>query len=223
MKLIVGGLFVLVEAFLPQLISGAWAWPAAWVFSILLILNVIVPRVIIAKKWPDLTEERAQSFNKANVQPGDRLLMAWVALLGPLVLLIVIGLNKRYAWPPAVPTAWIIPSLILVVFGFTFASWAMVANRYFSAVVRIQSERGQTVVSSGPYHYIRHPGYAGAALGYLFTPWALGTFWAIIPAGLLILALLVRTGREDRYLLQFLPGYLDYAKKTHSRWLPGIW
>jgi protein-S-isoprenylcysteine O-methyltransferase Ste14 len=132
-------------------------------------------------------------------------------------------LNMRFAWLPAVPTAWIIPSLILTILGFAFSSWAMVANRYFSSVVRLQSDRGQTVVSEGPYHFVRHPGYAGAAIGYLFTPWALSSFWAIIPAALLILALLVRTAREDRLLQSGLPGYFDYTKKTCYRWLPGIW
>lgn len=222
-KTILGGLVALVEPFLPQIISGVWAWPAAWGFSFLLLFNMIVPRLVIARKWPDLIQERMQSMEKTDVQPGDRFLLAWVAIFGPLVLLITVGLNMRFAWQPAVPTGWILPSFILVVAGFLFSSWAMITNRYFSGVVRIQKERGQIVVSEGPYRFVRHPGYAGAASGYLFTPWALSAFWAVIPAALLIIALLVRTAREDRFLQSDLPGYLDYAKKTRYRWLPGIW
>lgn len=223
LKSIAVGLFALALAFLPQIISGVWAWPAAWVYSILLLLNISVPRLIIARKWPDLMKERLDAFSKQDAQPGDRLLVSWVAFFGPFVLLVVIGLNVRFAWPPPIPAGWILPSLLLVIFGFTFSSWAMVANRYFSAVVRLQKERGQTVVSSGPYHFVRHPGYAGAALAYCFTPWAMSAFWAVVPAALLILALFIRTRHEDRLLQRELPGYPDYAKKTRFRWLPGIW
>jgi protein-S-isoprenylcysteine O-methyltransferase Ste14 len=102
-------------------------------------------------------------------------------------------------------------------------TWAMAVNNYFSLVVRIQKDRGHTVVTGGPYHYVRHPGYVGGILFQLGTPLLLGSMWALIPAGLTVLLLVVRTALEDRTLLKELEGYQEYAQQTHYRLLPGLW
>ena len=99
----------------------------------------------------------------------------------------------------------------------------MVANRFFSAVVRIQTDRGQTVVTSGPYRLVRHPGYAGGMLAWLAAPLALDSLWALLPAALTALALVIRTILEDRMLHAGLPGYAEYAQRTRARLLPGVW
>jgi protein-S-isoprenylcysteine O-methyltransferase Ste14 len=89
--------------------------------------------------------------------------------------------------------------------------------------VRIQTDRGQRVVSSGPYHWIRHPGYAGALLTYLGTPIFLDSIWAFLPTLFLISVLVYRTSLEDRFLQDALDGYRDYARRVHYRLLPGVW
>ena len=99
----------------------------------------------------------------------------------------------------------------------------MVANRFFSAVVRIQHDRGHKVVRDGPYRIVRHPGYAGGLYTWLTAPLMLGTLWAYIPALLTVCALVVRTALEDRTLIQELPGYAEYTARTRYRLLPGIW
>jgi protein-S-isoprenylcysteine O-methyltransferase Ste14 len=99
----------------------------------------------------------------------------------------------------------------------------MVANRFFSSVVRIQTERGQRVVTAGPYRYVRHSGYAGAIVGLVAGPIVLGSWWALSPVAPMVLFVLCRTVAEDRFLHQKLPGYTAYAERVHDRLLPGIW
>jgi protein-S-isoprenylcysteine O-methyltransferase Ste14 len=107
--------------------------------------------------------------------------------------------------------------------GYVLSSWALLENRFFSGVVRIQKDRGHQVVSTGPYGFVRHPGYAGALLAYLVTPVLLDSTWAFIPAVLMAGVVILRTALEDRTLQEELPGYKDYARKTRYRLLPGIW
>ncbi|MGZ9223107.1 MAG: methyltransferase family protein, partial [Anaerolineales bacterium] len=114
-------------------------------------------------------------------------------------------------------------ALIVIILGFLFGSWAMVENRFFSGVVRIQKDRGHHVISSGPYRFVRHPGYAGALWTYVFLPMLLDSIWALIPAFLVIGVLVLRTALEDKTLQEELPGYKEFARKTRYRLIPGIW
>jgi protein-S-isoprenylcysteine O-methyltransferase Ste14 len=97
------------------------------------------------------------------------------------------------------------------------------SNKFFSATVRIQKERGHTVVTGGPYQYIRHPGYAGGVMSDLATPVMLGSLWALIPAVLTGCLLVVRTALEDKTLKNELIGYKEYARQVRYRLLPGVW
>ena len=99
----------------------------------------------------------------------------------------------------------------------------MIENRYFSGMVRIQTDRGHRIVSSGPYRWMRHPGYAGALLTYLATPLFLDARAAFVPAAILVVLLVIRTYLEDRTLQERLDGYREYTKRVPHRLLPGIW
>ena len=99
----------------------------------------------------------------------------------------------------------------------------MVSNRFFSTVVRIQKDRGHTVQTGGPYRFVRHPGYASLLVSYISLPFALGSWWACIPVGVLVINLLVRTHLEDRTLHNELEGYDGYARRVRFRLVPGIW
>jgi protein-S-isoprenylcysteine O-methyltransferase Ste14 len=107
--------------------------------------------------------------------------------------------------------------------GFGLIVWAMAVNRFFSSVVRIQSDRGHELVTSGPYGWIRHPGYLAALLQAIFSGMALGSWVSMIPVLLMLPLLFVRTAREDRFLRGNLPGYLQYAHRVQYRLVPGIW
>lgn len=137
---------------------------------------------------------------------------------------VIAGLDVgRYHWSDSVPAALQVVGLVLVVAGYVLAGWAISVNRFFSPVVRIQSERGHVVVTEGPYRWVRHPGYAAILLGLPAGGLMLGSWWSLapfIPAAVLILR---RTVIEDRFLQQHLEGYAEYAERVRSRLLPGVW
>jgi protein-S-isoprenylcysteine O-methyltransferase Ste14 len=98
--------------------------------------------------------------------------------------------------------------------------WAKGTNRWFATVVRIQKDRGQEVCDSGPYRFVRHPGYVGGILFMITTPLILGSLLAVIPQGIAVGLLIVRTNLEDRTLQKELPGYAEYAARVKYRLLP---
>ena len=113
---------------------------------------------------------------------------------------------------PAVPLAWQGAGLALMVLGYSVSTWAMAVNRFFSAVVRIQTDRGHTTVTTGPYRFVRHPSYIGGILAYLALPVFLGTLWALVPVGVTAILTVVRTALEDRTLLAETP--LNHSPPT---------
>ncbi len=124
---------------------------------------------------------------------------------------------------PEFPNWLLILSAGLVIMGGLLVLWAMASNRFFIGIVPIQEERGHTVDQSGPYQYVRHPGYLGSLLFIFFTPLMLGSLWALIPAGLTYGVVVLRTYLEDNTLKDELAGYLEYSQVVRSRLLSGIW
>jgi len=114
-------------------------------------------------------------------------------------------------------------ALALCGLGYALVVWATAANAFFSQIVRIQSERGQTVVSDGPYRLVRHPAYVGAIVYELAVPVLLASGWAFAIGGLSTILLILRTALEDRTLRAELAGYVDYARQVRFRLLPGVW
>jgi protein-S-isoprenylcysteine O-methyltransferase Ste14 len=215
-------LVVLVAPFLPMIISGHWDWPEAWVYAITSILSFVGSRALAGRRHPDLLVERARYMEAKDTKPWDKVLAPLLAL-GAIFILVIAGLDRLYGWSPDLASVVNVIGVIGLVLGYVFSSWAPIENRFFSGTVRIQSERGHHVVSSGPYRIVRHPGYAGALLGYLFIPLMLDSLWAFVPAILTCLILVIRTALEDRTLQEELPGYKEYARNTRYRLLPGIW
>ena len=114
-------------------------------------------------------------------------------------------------------------AILLYLFGFAWGSYALITNRYFSGMVRLQTDRGHQVVTGGPYRFMRHPGYAGAILTYIAIPLFLDSVWAFLPVVLFLIVVVVRTRLEDNFLQAELPGYKEYAQKVRYRLIPGIW
>ncbi len=213
---------VVIVPLLPLLISGAWDWWEAWVYGVIGILGFVVSRALAAKRHPDILAERARSMEMKDAKPWDKFL-APVMALGSVIILIVAGLDKLFGWtsPFSLPVK--LAALILILFGFVLGSWALMENRFFSGVVRIQTDRGHYVVTTGPYRFVRHPGYVGALWSYLAIPIFLNSLWAFIPTGLLVIVIFLRTYMEDKTLQTELPGYKEFSQKTKYRLLPGIW
>jgi protein-S-isoprenylcysteine O-methyltransferase Ste14 len=215
-------LFVVIVPFLPLLISQDWGWWEAWVYALVSILGFAISRALAARRHPDLLAERARMLRHDDAETWDKTLAPLVGLGGALIPLVA-GIDALVPGLPAFPLPLKMLSLALVVSGYVLGSCALIANRYFSGMVRIQVDRGHEVVTRGPYRYLRHPGYAGALMTFLATPFFLDSPWAIIPACLLCIALIVRTRLEDETLQNKLEGYRAYAGKVRYRLLPGVW
>lgn len=215
--------FILLVPFLPLLVSGNWGWWQAWAYALIGILGFAVSRFLAARRHPDLLAERAKFMQHEDIKPWDSVLARLVGLGGGLIPLVA-GFDVRFGWPgPDFGLAEELIALVLILSGFAVGTWALMENRFFSGVVRIQKERGHHVVSTGPYAWVRHPGYVGALLVYFATPILLDSLWTYLPVAFISIVLLIRTDLEDRTLKQELPGYREYTQKTRFRLLPGIW
>jgi protein-S-isoprenylcysteine O-methyltransferase Ste14 len=215
-------LFIIVIPFLPLLISWSWDWWEAWVFGFISVLGYTISRAMAAKRNPDLITERAQFMKNENVFNWDKILAPLAGFGGGLITLVV-GLDKLLNWSPTFSILIKIIALALIITGYIWGSYALIQNRFFSGMVRIQSDRGHQVITSGPYRWMRHPGYAGAILTYLATPLFLDSEWAFIPAVFLVIVLVIRTSLEDKVLQVELEGYSEYAEKVRYRLFPGVW
>jgi len=203
------------------LISG-WdlAWWQGWFYSTLIVVAGLGPRIWAEKKHPGLLEERGKFVNAQDVKSWDKVLSPLMAVSMTFPLFIVAGLDHRFEWSPVFPTWLNIFGFILIVLGYTFAGWALVENRFFSSVVRIQTNRGHMVCDSGPYRIVRHPGYAGNILALPGIVLALGSVWTIIPVIVALIIAVIRTTLEDKTLQEELPGYREYVSRVRYRLIP---
>jgi len=218
--------FMLYLFFVPALLfisAGTVKWPMAWVYVVLLLASTIGSRLIVLKRNPDTLRERARFTASEGTKSWDRILVAIVGLFGPMATMIVAGLDHRFGWATIIPEIGQYLAVLVIAGGYGLAVWAMVVNRYFSSVARIQQDRGQVVVTTGPYRIVRHPSYAGALPASLALPIMLDAVWALVPALVMVVALIIRTRLEDRMLREELEGYQSYAEETPYRLIPGLW
>ncbi len=215
-------LFVVGMPLMPLLVSGRWDWPEAWAYATLSIVSFAISRFLAARKDSGILAERANSIGRPDAEPFDKLMLPLLAL-GSVALPLACGLDERFGWSLHYTSASKLLAFGAFIGGLTLSSWALVANRFFSGTVRIQAERGHSVVSEGPYAWVRHPGYAGGLMTYLATPILLDSSWAFIPAIALTLTLIIRTNLEDKALRIKLPGYEDYAKRVRFKMMPWLW
>lgn len=203
--------------------AGTTEWPQGWIAVGLMMAASLGSRLLVWRLHPDLLVERARFPVAEGTASWDRWLVPWVGIIGPLSVLVVAGLDRRWGWTGPVPPAVPLTGLVLTSLGYGLTVWAMGVNRFFSSVARIQRDRGHRVIRSGPYAIVRHPGYLGSAIANIGGPLLLGSLWALVPAVLVNLALALRTSLEDEFLLAGLPGYRQYATLVGYRWIPFVW
>jgi protein-S-isoprenylcysteine O-methyltransferase Ste14 len=217
---------VLVYFFIPLallLCGGDFGWWQAWIYSLLIVAAGLWGHIWAEQRHPGLLAER-QNLEKINsAKAWDKALAPLMALSIGFPLVIVAGLDHRYGWSPIFPLWLIVLGFILISLGYAFAAWALAENRFFSSVVRIQTDRGHVVCDSGPYRIVRHPGYAGNIPPLLGIVLALGSVWTLIPAAVALIIAVIRTALEDQALQEELPGYRDYARRVRYRLIPGIY
>jgi protein-S-isoprenylcysteine O-methyltransferase Ste14 len=200
--------------------SWRWDWGMAWAFLGVSAAVLIVGGVGLLKINPELVAERTRMGE--GTKGWDKVLTALYGLMG-ITTLLVSGLDMRFGWSGGVPLVVQFAALALFALSDLFAFWAMWSNAFFATTVRIQGERGHAVATSGPYRYVRHPGYSGWLVCNIVPPLILDSLWAFIPAVLTVAIILVRTAEEDRTLHEELPGYAEYAQRVRYRLLPGVW
>jgi protein-S-isoprenylcysteine O-methyltransferase Ste14 len=214
------GLLILVYAALLFGAAGKIAWGGGWAYLGIYAAFIGLNAVLLLRGSRELIAERGRVA--PNVQRWDLVLAAIYTLVGPAILVIA-GLDQRFGWTGPFSLAVPIGAGAIVALGYGVFSWAMVSNPFFSTVVRIQADRGHTVITGGPYRFVRHPGYAGGLIQTLATPFLLGSWPALIPAVALVGILVVRTALEDRTLRRELPGYAEYITSVRYGLVPGIW
>ena len=182
-----------------MLVSVAWLWR-------------VNPEIFAARRR--VTGEGTKSWD---------LVLISILLAGFLATLIVAGLDGgRFHWAPAPPWA-VIAGYVLMVLGCFGSGWAQAVNRHFEPSVRIQTDRDHHVVTTGPYAFVRHPGYVSGTVLVAGMALALGSLWALLPAAFVAVVLVIRTNLEDATLQRELPGYAGYAARVRSKWIPGVW
>jgi protein-S-isoprenylcysteine O-methyltransferase Ste14 len=203
--------------------GGDFGWWQAWVYSLLIVAAGIGGRMWAEQRHPGLMAERQNIENIQNAKAWDKVLAPLMAVSIGFPMVIVAGLDHRHGWSPDFPLWLIVLGFILISLGYAFAAWALAENRFFSSVVRIQTDRGHVVCDTGPYRVVRHPGYAGNIPPLVGIVLALGSVWTLVPAAVALIIAVIRTSLEDQTLQEELPGYRDYARRVHYRLIPGIY
>jgi protein-S-isoprenylcysteine O-methyltransferase Ste14 len=198
--------------------AGTLEWFWGWMFALVMLAGTMLGTLLLD---PGLIEERTGV--KKGYERRDFPLAFIMGRLGPLTVIVVAGLDFRFAWSGLLPDICAVLGLVFLVVGYVPTFWAMRENRFFSGVVRIQKERGHHVVATGPYRFVRHPGYSGNIIWMLALPFALMSYWALIPAVATVIVSVFRTAFEDDTLKRELEGYTEYAQRVRYRLLPGIW
>ena len=215
------GIFALGLAAVLFIPAGRLDWWGAWAYFGILAVGGAISTPILLRVNREMVAERfhlrRRSAQKADVVIGSVMTAFW------LLALVVAGLDQRWGWSPAMSSLLQCAGLVIGSVGYVFSMWAMTVNKFFALLVRIQTERRHTVVASGPYGFVRHPGYAGGILLFLSTPLILGSWWAFLPMGLATCSLVMRTAVEDKSLQKGLDGYRNYTHKVPYRLLPFVW
>jgi protein-S-isoprenylcysteine O-methyltransferase Ste14 len=203
--------------FLP---AGTWAWPRGWLFLGVLLASSIPVTLYLRRVNPDVIAGRVNRHERPR---------RWDLILGLMILVMMLAVlilaaldDGRYHWFH-LPWWGCALGYMLLFVGMAGLTWAEAVNKFFEPTVRIQTDRGHKVIDTGPYAIVRHPGYVSGFLVFIGMPLSLGSLWALIPAILLCLLLIVRTIWEDRTLREELAGYAEYAKRVRYRLIRGVW
>ncbi len=199
--------------------AGSMDWWQGWAALAVMLAWIAATALVIGLSNPDLLAERLGP--RRGAKTWDLVIMSLLGVL-QLARYIVAGLDRRNSWTPSMPPAVQLVALVICALGYALVVWATASNRFFSQIVRIQSERGHVVATKGPYRVLRHPAYAGAILFEIGVPLLLGSLWALALSGLSVSLLVVRTLLEDRTLRRDLPGYDEYARRVRGLLVPGL-
>ena len=200
--------------------AGRLDWVAGWLYLGIMTIFTAINYAYLRRKNPELIAHRMRLGK--GTKTWDKI---WMGVFTPvfLAVYVVAALDAgRFGWSEMPLLLWPV-GLALFLPGTILLTWSMGVNPFFEKTVRIQTERGHRVIDTGPYGFVRHPGYVGFLGWILSAPLLLGSWWAFLPAILSVVVLVVRTALEDRTLREELPGYLEYAGRIRFRLIPKVW
>jgi protein-S-isoprenylcysteine O-methyltransferase Ste14 len=201
--------------------AGTLHWPAAWVYLGTVATLGVACGWWLARTDPALLAERMHPMMQKNQPTADKIFML-VFGLAALIWFVTIGLDARMH-ASHVPFALQALGMAMLLVSTGFVMWVMRANSFASPVVKLQTERGHRVISTGPYAFVRHPMYSGSLLFFIGAPLLLGSWWGVVIAPLFAVLFAIRAKIEERALIAGLAGYADYTKRVRYRLLPGLW
>jgi protein-S-isoprenylcysteine O-methyltransferase Ste14 len=204
------------------LAAGTFAWPGAWAYLVLMVALSVTVGIDLARHDPGLLRERMGSPVQRDQPAADKMLLI-ALLLFMFAWLVLMGLDaKRFAWS-SVPAVMQVLGALITLWSIWFCYRAMRENSFAAPVIKLQQERGQRVISTGPYAFVRHPMYFGAAFYFIGTALLLGSWWGVIFASVLIGLLCIRIPIEEKALRAGLVGYDEYAAHVRYRLIPHVW
>ncbi len=206
-------IFMGLMLFLP---AGSLDYWQAWIYCGVLFIPMSFVVFYFLKKDPELLERRMRIRETEEKQKTIQIFGSIIFFIG----FIVSGLDHRYHWSN-VPVLLVIVANAIVLSGYILVFFVLRENSYASRIIEV--EKGQKVITTGPYAIVRHPMYLGVLLMYLSTPLALGSYWALIFFLPLLPLIVARLLNEEEVLLRELPGYKEYCQKTRYRLIPFIW
>ncbi|MGM4917055.1 methyltransferase [Tardiphaga sp. 813_E8_N1_3] len=201
--------------------AGTWQWPAAWSFLLFMIVLGLGGGLWLIQIDPALFEERMRPIVQQGQPTADRVFMVAFFTVA-LVWLIVAGLDQRFGLSQMTIGVQV-AGAVLALTGMAISFWVLRENSFAAPVIKLQRDRGQHVIDTGPYHLVRHPMYSGAILFFLGTSLWLGSWWSAALTLILAVLLAWRTTAEERTLRDGLPGYTDYTMRVRYRLCPGLW
>ncbi|MCK1745530.1 isoprenylcysteine carboxylmethyltransferase family protein [Bradyrhizobium sp. 139] len=201
--------------------AGTLQWPSAWVFLATCALLGPLCGWWLYRVDPALLAERLRPVLQRDQPAADKVFMT-VFVFAMLAWLVAMGLDRR-TLASDMPVAFQVLGLVLFLLSMLFVLWVFRENSFAAPVVKLQAERAQRVISTGPYAHVRHPMYSGVILFFAGVPLLLGTWWGLVMVPLILVLFAIRIGIEERTLREGLPGYSDYVTRVRYRLLPGIW
>lgn len=203
------------------ILAGRINYWQGWVYAVTNVIILLISSTAFANK-ADLVKERLKPG--PGIKWWDKILFYWLYTPIFFAVFIIACLDAgRFRWTTELPVSIYVVSYLVYFFSQFLHHWAMWVNPFYSSVIRIQKERGHEVIQSGPYHFVRHPGYVAGILMAVSSSLIFGSLWALNPAGMVVILLIVRTYLEDVTLQRELSGYADYTRKVKCRLLPGVW
>ncbi|KYG20433.1 isoprenylcysteine carboxyl methyltransferase [Bradyrhizobium sp. AT1] len=201
--------------------AGTLRWPSAWAFLATCTLLGPLCGWWLYRIDPALLAERLRPVLQKDQPAADKVFMS-VFVVAMLAWLALIGVDRRIQ-SSDMPVALQAVGFALFLASTSFTMWVFRENSFAAPVVKLQAERAQHVISSGPYAHVRHPMYSGMILFFTGVPLLLGSWWGLVMVPVFAALFAIRIGIEERTLREGLPGYADYASRVRYRLLPGVW